>query len=113
MTQFVNHVVTRPPTRRRTSLAGVTVLQVIPALDAGGAERTTIDIAAALAEAGARSLVATDGGRLVGELQARGGVWVPFAASTKNPWRMWRNVDRLAGLIREEGVQLIHARSRA
>jgi glycosyltransferase involved in cell wall biosynthesis len=113
MTQFVSHVVTRPPTRRRTSLAGVTVLQVIPALDAGGAERTTIDIAAALADAGARALVATEGGRLVGELQARGGLWVPFSAATKNPWRMWRNITRLRALISHEGVNLVHARSRA
>src|SRR5207244_5307042 len=66
------------------SLAGVTVLQIIPTLEAGGAERTTIDIAAALAEVGARALVATQGGRLVGELQARGGLWVPFPAASKN-----------------------------
>ena len=44
-------------------------------VDAGGAERTTIDIAEALTEAGARALVATEGGRLVGELQAKGGIW--------------------------------------
>jgi hypothetical protein len=31
-----------------TSLVGRTVLQIIPQLDAGGAERTTIDVAAAL-----------------------------------------------------------------
>jgi glycosyltransferase involved in cell wall biosynthesis len=95
------------------SLSGATVLQVIPALDAGGAERSTIDIAAALAEAGARALVATDGGRLVGELQARGGLWIPFAASTKNPLRMWRNIERLVRVAKEEGVDIVHARSRA
>lgn len=95
------------------TLAGVTVLQIIPALGAGGAERTTIDIAGALAEAGARPLVAADGGRLVGELQARGGLWIPFPASTKNPLTLWRNVERLVRLAREENVDIIHARSRA
>ena len=95
------------------SLAGRTVLQIIPQLDAGGAERTTIDIAAALAEVGARPLVATLGGRLISELQANGGVWAPFPAKTKNPLAMALNVRRLARIIREEKVDLIHARSRA
>ncbi|MBB5756730.1 glycosyltransferase involved in cell wall biosynthesis [Methylorubrum rhodinum] len=94
-------------------LAGVTILQIIPALEAGGAERTTVDVAAALAEAGARALVATEGGRLVGELQAKGGIWVPFPANTKNPLAMALNVERLARLCRREGVQILHARSRA
>lgn len=94
-------------------LAGRTILQIIPELDAGGAERTTIDVAAALAEAGARPLVAAEGGRMVSELQARGGVWLPFPAKTKNPLAMALNVPKLARLIREEGVDLVHARSRA
>jgi glycosyltransferase involved in cell wall biosynthesis len=94
-------------------LAGRTILQIIPELDAGGAERTTIDVAAALAELGARPLVAAEGGRLVSELQARGGVWLPFPAKTKNPLAMALNMSKLARLIREEGVDLVHARSRA
>ncbi|TXN28069.1 glycosyltransferase family 4 protein, partial [Methylobacterium sp. WL19] len=94
-------------------LAGATVLQIIPALDAGGAERTTVDVAAALASAGARALVATEGGRLVGEMQAKGGTWLPFPAASKNPLAMALNVGRLARLCRREGVQIVHARSRA
>ena len=94
-------------------LAGRTVLQVIPELDAGGAERTAIDIAAGLAEIGARALVASEGGRLVGDLQASGGMWVPFPAATKNPIAMAFNVRRLARIAHNEGVDLIHARSRA
>ena len=95
------------------SLTGVTVLQIIPALDAGGAERTTIDIAGALVDAGARALVASRGGRLVSELQARGGIWVPFPADSKNPAAMAWNVARLARLIRLERPAIVHARSRA
>lgn len=94
-------------------LAGRTILQIIPELEAGGAERTTVDVAAALAAVGARALVATEGGRLVGELQAKGGIWAPFPAATKNPFSMLRNVRRLAKLCLDEGVALIHARSRA
>ncbi len=94
-------------------LAGRTVLQIIPSLHAGGAERVTLDIAGALAEAGARALVATAGGRLVSELQARGGVWVPFPAGTKNPLAMLGNVRSLAQLIRAEAPAIVHAQSRA
>jgi glycosyltransferase involved in cell wall biosynthesis len=97
----------------RASLAGRTILQVIPRLDAGGAERTTIDVAAALVRAGARALVASEGGRLASELQAVGGLLTPFPAATKNPLAMALNVRRLARLIAEERVDLVHARSRA
>jgi glycosyltransferase involved in cell wall biosynthesis len=97
----------------RASLAGRTILQIIPRLDAGGAERTTIDVAAALVRAGARALVASEGGRLASELQAVGGLLAPFPAATKNPFAMALNVPRLARLIAEEGIDLVHARSRA
>ncbi|KQO68127.1 glycosyltransferase family 4 protein [Methylobacterium sp. Leaf89] len=97
----------------RAPFAGATILQIIPELDAGGAERTTVDVAAALAAAGARALVATEGGRLIGELQAKGGIWLPFPAASKNPLAMAVNVGRLARLCRREGVHVVHARSRA
>lgn len=97
----------------RSPLAGRTILQIIPELEAGGAERTAIDIAAALAELGARALVASDGGRLVSDLQARGGVWIKFPAKTKNPLAMALNVQKLKRLILRERVDIVHARSRA
>jgi glycosyltransferase involved in cell wall biosynthesis len=94
-------------------LAGTTVLQIIPELETGGAERTAVDVAAGLVEAGGRALVACEGGRLVGELQSRGGEWIPFPARTKNPFAMALNVRRLARIAQDEKVALIHARSRA
>jgi len=99
--------------RSAASLAGRTVLQVIPRLDAGGAERTTIDIAGALVEAGARALVASEGGRLASDLQAVGGVLIPFPAAAKNPIAMFFNMRRLARLVIAERVDILHARSRA
>lgn len=94
-------------------LAGRTILQIIPDLHSGGAERTTVDVAAALSEVGARCLVASRGGRMVSELQSKGGVWLPFPAATKNPFAMAFNSVRLARIIRDEGVDIVHARSRA
>jgi glycosyltransferase involved in cell wall biosynthesis len=97
----------------RSGLAGRTILQVIPELEAGGAERATIDIAEALADVGARALVASVGGRLVSELQAKGGLWIPFPAKTKSPIAMALNVRRFKRLIADETVDVVHARSRA
>lgn len=94
-------------------LAGRTVLQVIPTLETGGAERTTIDVAHALARAGARALVASEGGRMVAELQAKGGVWIDFPAAAKNPLAIASNIGRLRKLMLDEDVALVHARSRA
>jgi glycosyltransferase involved in cell wall biosynthesis len=94
-------------------VAGRTVMQIIPDLHSGGAERSAIDIAQALAQAGARCLVASRGGRMVSELQSKGGVWVPFPAATKNPFAMALNSVRLARVLRDEGVDIVHARSRA
>lgn len=101
------------PSTDQHPLNGRTILQIIPDLEAGGAERTTVDIAQGLTEAGARALVATEGGRLVAELQAKGGVWLPFPAASKNPIAMALNVRKLVLLCRRERVELIHARSRA
>ena len=94
-------------------LAGRTILQIVPDLQSGGAERTAIDVAEALANVGARSLVAAQGGRMVSELQAKGGVWLPFPAGSKNPVQMMLNSVRLARILRDEGVDILHARSRA
>jgi glycosyltransferase involved in cell wall biosynthesis len=101
------------PSTDNHPLSGRTILQIIPDLEAGGAERTAVDIAQGLTEAGARALVATEGGRLVAELQAKGGVWLPFPAASKNPFAMLLNARKLMLLCRQEGVELIHARSRA
>jgi glycosyltransferase involved in cell wall biosynthesis len=90
-----------------------TILQVIPQLDTGGAERTVIEVAEAVARAGGRALVASEGGRLAGELAHIGGELIPFPAGTKNPARLLMNARRLAALIRERQVDLVHARSRA
>ena len=90
-----------------------TILQVIPSLDAGGAERTTIEIAQALTDAGFSALVASEGGRMEGELKAVGGALVAMPLNTKSPVRMAANAMALRDLIRKRGVKLVHARSRA
>lgn len=90
-----------------------TLLQVIPELETGGAEQSTIDVAQAVVRAGGTALVATRGGRMVARLEADGGRLAQMPVQTKNPLVMLGNAARLVALIRQEKVSVVHARSRA
>jgi len=90
-----------------------TLLQVIPELETGGAEQTTIDVANAVVRAGGKALVAARGGRMVARLEADGGRLAQMPVQSKNPLVMLGNAARLVDLIRREKVSLVHARSRA
>ncbi|HXP95868.1 MAG TPA: glycosyltransferase family 4 protein [Telmatospirillum sp.] len=89
------------------------VLQVLPALVTGGVERGTIDVAGALIEAGWTALVASSGGPMVRELDRLGAKHIQLPLHSKNPLVMRANVARLEAIIRQYGVDVIHARSRA
>lgn len=90
-----------------------TVLQVIPALESGGAERTTVEMAQAIVAAGGKALVATSGGRMSGEVEKAGGRVIQLPVASKNPLTILANSGRLAEILRREQVDIIHARSRA
>ena len=89
------------------------VLQVLPALETGGVERGAVDIAAAVAAAGWRALVASSGGAMVRELVRAGAEHVTLPLARKSPFALRANVAPLAALIESEGVDIVHARSRA
>jgi glycosyltransferase involved in cell wall biosynthesis len=89
------------------------ILQIVPSLDTGGAERTTIDIAKALVASGFRALVVSEGGRLESELAEAGGELIRMPMASKMPHTILRNANALAELIRKRNVVVVHARSRA
>jgi glycosyltransferase involved in cell wall biosynthesis len=89
-----------------------TLLQVVPELETGGAEQTTIDVARAVIEAGGHALVATRGGRMAARLVSDGGRLAQMPVNAKNPLTVLGNAARLVDLIRREKVSLVHARSR-
>ncbi|MBR2535576.1 MAG: glycosyltransferase family 4 protein [Hyphomicrobium sp.] len=92
---------------------GLTVLQVIPRMRAGGAELGCLQIAEALVAAGNRALVVSEGGQLVEGLTAVGAEHIVLPVATKNPVTLALNAKRLADIIRDRNVAIIHARSRA
>jgi len=97
----------------KAPLAGRTILQIVPPRAARGDEPGTLAIAVALVETGARALVASDSAGLASEVQAVGGLHIPFPASSDNPFAMALNARRLARVLESERVDLVHARSRA
>ena len=75
----------------------VTILQVVPRLDAGGSELATIEIAQALSRVGARALVATEGGGMAEEVARAGGEIVTLPVASKSPFTILANIGRLTG----------------
>lgn len=92
---------------------GFTLLQVVPRLDTGGVEQTTLDVAAAVVASGGRSLVVSEGGRMESLLDKGGSALVRLPVASKNPLTIAANARALGRLARREHVSLIHARSRA
>ncbi len=89
----------------------LSVLQLLPALDVGGVERGTVEIAAALAERGHRALVVSAGGRLVEELEAVGGEHLTYPIGAKTLSTL-RYIRLLRSVIATENIDIVHARSR-
>lgn len=94
-------------------MADVTILQAVPRLETGGSEQSTVEIVQALTHAGARALVATEGGRMATAVTEAGGEIIPLPMASKNPLTMLANARRLQEIVEERGVTLLHARSRA
>ncbi len=89
------------------------ILQILPELNTGGVERGTVEMTEAIVKAEAVALVASAGGALVHDVQRFGGRHFELPLKTKNILRMRANARRLRRLIREQEVDLVHARSRA
>ena len=89
------------------------VLQVLPALNEGGVEQGTLEIAQALIAQGHTAIVASSGGRLVSKLQEIGAIHIELPLHSKNPFSIWRNAGTLMRLIREQQIDIVHTRSRA
>lgn len=89
------------------------VLQVLPELGQGGVELGTIQIAEALTAAGYKNFVASSGGRMTFQLEKLGVKHFTLPLKSKNPFTIFKNAKILAEIIKKEGINIVHARSRA
>ena len=89
------------------------ILQVTAALEQGGVERGTVEMATYTIHKGETSIVASQGGRMVQELSAVGAHHVLLPLARRDPFSILYCAWRLRKLILEEKISLVHARSRA
>lgn len=90
-----------------------TILQILPKLDAGGAERVAIEIAEAVHQAGGRSLIVAENGPLAYLAKRAGAEVIELPVATKNFLKIRKNAKKLKDIIKQNQVDLIHAHSRA
>lgn len=87
------------------------ILQILPALELGGVERGTVDLARALKARGEGAVVVSGGGALVEDLRREGIPHYTLPVGKKSPLSLFL-IPRLAEIIRKERVEVVHARSR-
>lgn len=89
----------------------LTVLQTLPALHSGGVERGTLEIARALVAAGHRSIVVSNGGRLVEQLEREGSEHITLPVHRKSLVSLFQ-IRPFRRLLKELKPDIVHARSR-
>ena len=103
-----SHIVERTA---QTALGSVLV--VTPTLDVGAADAGAVELVRILASAGFRIIVVSRAGRLVADVTAAGGEFVPLDVSSNNPFLMLRNAIKLTRMARDRQCRVIHAFGRA
>ncbi|QQP95618.1 glycosyltransferase family 4 protein [Lysobacter enzymogenes] len=94
-----------------TSTRRLTAMQLLPALESGGVERSTLEIADALVRAGHRAIVVSAGGRLVPRLLQLGAEHIELPIGRKSPSTLL-HAFKLRRWMTELGVDVLHLRSR-
>ena len=87
------------------------VVQVLPALESGGVEKGTLEVAAELVRQGHQSIVISAGGRMVEQLECEGSEHINWDIGNKS-LLTFRFIPKLRKLLRENKVDVLHARSR-
>jgi glycosyltransferase involved in cell wall biosynthesis len=89
-----------------------TVLHLVSRLDGGGGSRLAIDLSTGLVESGGRALIAYDGeASSTYELTRHKITPVAEALTSRNPLSGYALTRRLAQVIREQKVDLVHAQN--
>ncbi|MSR77863.1 MAG: glycosyltransferase [Candidatus Omnitrophica bacterium] len=87
------------------------VLQMLPSLEVGGVERGVVDLVRGMKRRGEETIVVSSGGELVKELQKAGVTHYTLPVHQKSLASL-RLISKLVQIIQQEGVDIVHARSR-
>jgi len=89
----------------------ITVLQVLPDLNSGGVERGTLEVSKYLVNMGFRSMVISNGGTMVEDLERDKGEHYKVGVGKKNLFIIF-SFFKLINFIKKNKIDIIHARSR-
>ena len=93
------------------SVKRMKVIQILPELNAGGVERGTLEVGKYLVGLGHKSVVISNGGRLVEQLEQEGSRHIKLPVHRKNLFSL-RQVKALRKVFLEEKPDIVHLRSR-
>ena len=99
-------------TSKGGSLEGKVIVQILPALNQGGVERGTIEVAEAIVKAGGEAVVISNGGRLERQLLRVGATHFCLPVHSKNPFWWWLIRYQVKRVLKRSGADLVHIRSR-
>ncbi|NQT32573.1 MAG: lipopolysaccharide heptosyltransferase II [Candidatus Omnitrophica bacterium] len=88
------------------------ILQLVPKLEVGGVEKTTVEVARHLTLNGHKAVVVSNGGAQTKNLAAIGARHYTLPIGRKNPFLMLYCYFRLKNVIKKENIDIVHARSR-
>ena len=90
-----------------------TVLQIVPSLISGGIERGVVEMNNYLVKNGFNSIVLSSGGKMVYQVEQGGGKHITLDVATKNPFKIWSNIDKIAKIIKDNKIDVVDVKSRA
>ncbi len=88
------------------------ILQLVPKLNIGGVEKSTIEASRFLVLNGHKSIVVSGGGRMERDLAAIGVRHYTLPVGKKSPITMIYSYFKLKGIIKKENIDIVHGRSR-
>ncbi len=88
------------------------IVQLLPELNEGGVERGVVELSRELVKRGFDSIVISNGGKLVDDIQREGALHVKVDVCSKNPFNTPFRVKRLKKVLKELNPDIVHVRSR-
>ena len=97
----------------RSSITKPVIVQILPALNRGGVERGTVEVADAIVKNGWKSVVISNGGLLTSQLKRVGATVYEVPVHRKNPFSWGSARRQVKRILQQEGADIVHVRSRA
>jgi lipopolysaccharide heptosyltransferase II len=88
------------------------ILQILPELSVGGVETGTVDFAKYLVQKGHASVIISNGGGMVDKVVREGSRHYKLPVHKKSLWTAFKMIGAVRKIIRDEKIDIVHARSR-